>query len=168
MYEFGKYEISFDYSIKYGIDVENVEITWQKNDLPINGAGRKTIGDTPLPDTVLIYYSGHNTKVTNLVQAYDESFKKAIKRADIKDTRKFIGIGNEYKQLLLAILLMQKMDKKARQFICSKLGIKSVDGLLKLTLKRPYYAESRSFNIENNDESDRFWRPEGITAEFLK
>jgi predicted ATP-dependent endonuclease of OLD family len=167
LYEFGKYNISFDYSIKYQIGPANVEITWQKNNLLINGASRKTLRGTPLPDNVLIYYSGHNTKVTSLVQLYEETFKKAIKKADIRDTRKFIGIGKEYKQLLLSILLMQKNDSKAKSFICQKLGIQAVAPLVKIILQRPFYANASAYDIVNNDETDRYWKPEGITKTFL-
>jgi predicted ATPase len=167
LYEFGSHEINFDYSLKYEISGNLTEISWSNEQLKINGKRKKSIGKTPIPDNVLIYYSGHNAKVTELVQAYEESFKKKIKKADVKDTRKFIGVGKNYKQLLLAVLLLQDDDNKAKDFICKKLGITSIENVVKIVLKRPFYAKSNDYNIINNDESDRFWKPEGITKEFL-
>jgi len=168
LYEFGSYEINFEYIVEYEIDDKSVEIAWENEQLTINGESRKSIGKTQLPDNVLIYYSGHNAKVTELVHSYEEVFKKDIKEADIQDTRKFIGIGKEYKNLLLAILLFQKDDNKAKDFICKKLGIQSVANVVKVTLKRPFYAiGKKAFDIVNNDETDILWKPEGITKDFL-
>lgn len=162
----GKKLISFDYTIKYEINGNLIEISWEQEKLLINNKKRK-IGNTDLPDNILIYYSGHNDKVYNLIKDYEDSFKGLIQTADIQDTRKFIGIGKEYKQLLLAMLLMQNEDNSARKFICKKLGIRIVDSVVKVILKRPFYAKTHEYDIENNDETDRFWKPMGITKDFL-
>jgi hypothetical protein len=135
--------------------------------LVINGRRRKTIGKSQVPDNVLIYYSGHNKTVAGLVAQYEESFRQRIKRADFDESRFFIGIGPEYKELLLAVLLMQQDGCKARQFICQKLGIANVATELRLFLERPEYAGDARFDIELNDETDRYWKPEGITKTFL-
>jgi len=170
LYEFdkGDTELDFDYTLKYEIENKETEISWLSGKLVIQGKERKTIGKTPLPDNVLIYYSGHNETVAELVQKYEDAFRKRIKAADIKDSRAFIGIGPEYKQLLLASLLMQSKRNKAKRYICQKLGIKTVAPLVKLILQRPSYAKDKSaYDIVNNDETDRYWKPEGITQTFL-
>ena len=128
---------------------------------------RKLIGKTPLPDNLLIYYSGPHGTVTGLLEKYEPTFRKRIKRADLDESRRFIGIGPEYKSLLLAVLLMQNSSNKARQFICQKLGISSVSSEIRLILERPLYASDARFDIEHNDETDRYWKPEGITKIFL-
>jgi len=166
LYE-NNYEIPFNYIIHFELDGSDKKIEWDGARFKLGERQQKTIRRTKLPENILIYYSGHNTKVTELVQAYEESFKKAIKGAEIGETRKFIGIGKEYKQLLLSVMLLQKEDNKARQFICAKLGIKEIASELKLVLKRPFYAKQKSFDIVNNDETDKYWKPEGITKEFL-
>ena len=117
---------------------------------------------------MLIYYSGHNDTVAKLVEHYEEAFRKRIKRADFDEARYFIGIGPDYKELLLAVLLMQPDACKARQFICQKLGIESVASEAKVILERPAYAADSRFDIELNDETDRYWQPEGITKTFLE
>jgi hypothetical protein len=157
----------FNYRIGFEIDGKATEIGWNSGKLTIGGKERKTIGKTPLPDNVLIYYSGHNDTVAKLVEQYEEAFRKRIKRADFDEARYFIGIGPDYKELLLAVLLMQPETCKARQFICQKLGIETVAPEMRLVLARPAYAADSRFDIELNDETDRYWKPEGITKTFL-
>jgi predicted ATPase len=165
-YDNDKTELDFNYRISFEIDGKETEISWTSGQFKINGKDRKTIGETPLPDNVLIYYSGHNDTVPQLVEQYKEAFRKRIKAASDEDIRKFIGIGPEYKALLLAVLLMQEDGNKARQFICRKLGIKTVSPEVKLVLQRPFYASSSTFDIEDL-ETDRYWKPVGITKTFL-
>ena len=171
----------FNYRISFEFDGKATEIDWNSGKLTINGKERKTIGKTPLPDNVLIYYSGHNDTVAKLVEQYEEAFRKRIKRADFDEDRYFIGIGTEYKELLLAVLLMQPDTCKARAFIKDKLGIdylglpkpgtsERTEPVVKVIFERPKYAKGSNkaeFDIENNDEEDRYWRPAGIAKDFL-
>ncbi|MDD2942425.1 MAG: AAA family ATPase [bacterium] len=157
----------FSYHIGFEIDGKAIEIGWNSGKLTIGGKERKTIGKTQLPDNVLIYYSGHNDTVAKLVEQYEEAFRRRIKRADFDEARYFIGIGPDYKELLLAVLLMQPDTCKARQFIRQKLGIETVAPEAKMVLERPTYAADSRFNIELNDATDRYWKPEGITKTFL-
>ncbi len=166
-YDRDKATCDFNYRIGFEINGKATEISWNSGTLTINGKERKTIGKTSLPDNVLIYYSGHNDTVTNLVEQYEEAFQKRIKRADFDEARFFLGIGPDYKELLLALLLMQPDTSKARQFICRKLGIETVASEVRLVLGRPAYAADSRFDIALNDETDRYWQPEGITKTFL-
>lgn len=165
-YDKDKAELGFNYSIKYEIDGTETELAWNSGEFSINGKARKTIGQTPLPDNVLIYYSGHNDTVAGLVEQYEEAFGRRIKKADFDESRRFIGIGPQYKELLLAVLLMQPEDNRARQFICQKLGIATVAATANLVLKRPVFADKK-FEIENFDPKTHYWGAEGITRQFL-
>lgn len=179
LYEFdNKGEIGFEYTVKYEISGTETEIAWRAGKLSVNGKARKTIGDTSLPDNVLIYYSGHNDTVSGLVQRYELDFSKRIKGANSNESRRFIGIGSEYKQLLLAVLLAQPAENRARQFICQKLGIAKlgmrkpgtdelIEPVLRLVFERPTYAIGDKFNVEYNNADDRYWKAEGITKGFL-
>jgi predicted ATPase len=173
LYEFdNKGEIGFEYAVKFEINGTETEITWKGGDLSVNGKVRKTIGDTPLPDNVLIYYSGHNDTVSDLVQRYETDFRKRIKGANPDESRRFIGIGSEYKQLLLAVLLLQPAENTARQFICQKLGAASVGSEMQLTLQRPAFSagalKALDMNgIENFDPRTHYWGADGITRDFL-
>jgi energy-coupling factor transporter ATP-binding protein EcfA2 len=169
LYEYDKDKIGldFDYILKYEIEGKETEIAWTSGKLKINGRIRATIGKTPLPDNLLIYYSGHNDTVASLVEKYEEAFRRRIKSADLDENRHFIGIGSAYKELLLSVILMQPETSNAQQFIRQKLGIKTVSSEVKLILKRPSYATDSRFDIEDNDENDRYWKAAGITKTFL-
>lgn len=173
LYEFdNKGEIGFEYIVRYEISGMETEIAWKDGKLGVNGKARKTIGDTPLPDNVLIYYSGHNDTVSGLVQRYEADFRKRIKGANPDESRRFIGIGPEYKQLLLAVLLLQPTENVARQFICQKLGIERVGLDMQLTLRSPAFAAGalKALNmdgVENFDPRTHYWGADGITREFL-
>ncbi|EQD75209.1 hypothetical protein B1A_04080, partial [mine drainage metagenome] len=154
----------------YDISDQVIKIAWDNDQgiLTINDKlhSAKSIGKTPLPDNVLIYYSGHNDTVADLVRQYEANFSKRIKKADLNESRRFIGIGPEYKALLLTVLLLQKTDNKAREFICGKLGIATVAQEVTLVLKRPAFADKK-FKIEAFDPKTHFWGVEGITRQFL-
>lgn len=166
-YDRDKGACDFNYRIGYEIDGKTTQINWTSGKFTIDGKERKTIGKTPLPDNVLIYYSGHNDTVAKLVRQYEDAFRKRIKRANFDEARYFIGVGPDYKELLLAVLLMQPDTCKARQFICQKLGINNVASEVKVVLERPAYAANPHFHIAFNDDTDRYWQPEGITKTFL-
>lgn len=162
----------FDYTIKYEIDGTKTEIAWNAGALTIDGKARATLGKTPLPDNVLIYYSGHNTTVADLVQRYEDSFRKRIKGANLDESRRFIGVGPEYKALLLSVLLTQPEGVKARQFVCQKLGIQNIGADLQLVLQRPSFATGAlkalgTDSIENFDPRTHYWGADGITRDFL-
>ena len=159
-------EISFDYAIQYEIDGQVVDIEWKSGKRVINGKEQKTLGKTPLPDNVLIYYSGHNDTVADLVERYEDDFGRRIKIASVGESRPFIGIGAEYKELLLAILLMQPERNIARQFICQKLGISAIGVDVNLILKRPNFADTKLV-IDNFLPETHYWGTEGITRAFL-
>lgn len=165
-YDKGGAEPYFNYAIKYEIDGIDTVIEWASPQLIVNQKNRKTLGGTPIPDNVLIYYSGHNDTVADLVGEYEDAFRRRIKKADFDESRRFIGIGPEYKELLLSVLLMQKEASKTHQFIRQKLGIKTIAPDVRVVLRRPVYAASSVFDIEDVD-ADRYWRPEGITKIFL-
>ena len=169
LFEFGSVNntIGFEYSLTLEINGKATEYAWKKDQLNVNGNSRKSVNKSLLPANVLIYYSGHNAKVTELVRTYETAFKDKIRSADIQDTRSFIGIGHEYKQLLLAVILLQPDDNRAKQFVCEKLGITSIANEVKIVLKRPFYARSKGYEVEKFDETTKFWRPQGITKAFL-
>ncbi len=166
-YDKDKAELDFNYTIIFEIDSQETKIDWRSGKLKINGKNRNTLGTTPLPDNVLIYYSGHNDAVAGLIEKYEKSFSRSIQKADFNESRRFMGIGSKYKELLLSVILMHQSNNKARQFICQKLGIQTVGTEVKLKFQRPSYATSTDFDIENNNESDRYWKPKGITKLFL-
>lgn len=162
----------FDYTVSYEIDEETTKIAWVAGKFSIDNNPRVTVGKTQLPDNVLIYYSGHNNSVSELVRRYEESFRKRIKGANFDESRRFIGVGPEYKSLLLSVLLTQPGNSNARQFVCQRLGIASIGADLQLVLKRPSFAAGAlnalgTGRIENFDPRTHYWGADGITRDFL-
>jgi len=166
LYEPKKMAPSFEYTINYSIEDKDVGISWGANSLTINGETKRSIDSGFLPDNVLIYYSGHNKKVTDLVQLYEKTFKKAIKHADNEETRKFIGINKDYKQLVLCLALIQRDNKRLTKYLTNKLGINRSFTTVTLVLKRPYWA-SRKTKIDLGDVNTHYWGALGITRCFL-
>lgn len=171
-YDKEKGNLGFDYTIKYEIDGTETEIAWKADAFTIDGKSRATLGRTPLPDNVLMYYSGHNTTVADLMQRYEDGFRKRIRGANLDESRRFIGVGPEYKALLLSVLLTQPEGIKARQFVCQKLGIQSIGADLQLVLQRPSFAAGAlkaldADGVENFDPRTHYWGADGITRDFL-
>jgi predicted ATPase len=173
-------DIAFDYKLTYEIEGQDTDIEWKDSKLRINNdEDRKTLGQTPFPDNVLIYYSGHNATVTDLVKNYENNFRSRIKGANLEDSRRFIGIGPEYKLLLLSMLLVQPDGNSARAFVWKKLGIDKLgitkpgtnevtESVVRIELQRPDYAQGKKeFDIELNDGTDNYWKADGITKGFL-
>jgi predicted ATPase len=165
----------FEYKIGYVLDGADIFIEWkgERFYLDNKGKGVKTFSTVPLPDNVLIYYSGHNKTVANLIDRYEASFKKKILGANLDDTRRFIGIGPDSKALLLTILLLQPDGCRAKKFIFQKLGITVIEDTIELELTKPRFAESRLKKlgieaIEDFDQRSHFWGADGITGEFLE
>lgn len=175
LYEFGDDEATvyeFDYTLVYEIDGQEVVLDWKAGSETINynGEDRKTFSNIQLPDNILVYYSGQNETVSNLLRTYDALFSKKIKGAEIDDSRRFIGIGSFYKEILLSLVLIRQADCKAKEFLSDKLGIKTVGNELKIKLKRPDYAlDNPRFDITDNDDQDiRYWGAKGVVKDFLE
>jgi ABC-type Mn2+/Zn2+ transport system ATPase subunit len=169
------YPISFTYKLHYTIDDTEVEIEW-KDGKWINPAG-KEIALPPgklLPDNILVYYSGHNTTIRNLTSKYEELHRDKINRNrknkafDQENTRRFLGIGAEYKSLLLSVMLLQSDDLNAKKFILEKLGIKSLGNEVKIILTRPEFAiGNNELTFDEVDATKRYWSSEGFFKDFL-
>ena len=174
-------DIAFDYTLRYEIDGQDTEIEWIAGKLRINqDEDRKTLGNTPFPKNVVVYYSGHNTTVASLVARYEKAFRRRIYRG-VKpgDSRLFIGIGPEYKALFLALLLTQPRESKARDYIEQRLNIASVGEIFQVCLKKPFNAKARLKALEYKekfsepkefdplDPITRYWGADNATQEFI-
>ncbi|GAT63646.1 AAA family ATPase [Paludibacter jiangxiensis] len=164
------YQIKFDYQLKYSIDDNTYFVSWDwEKELWLDETNNeiKKITVDKLPDNILIYYSGHNTKVDQLISQYEDKFRKGLLGANEGDLRKFIGIGNEYKSLLLTILLLLPEHSKAKKYILEKLGIKNLSHEFKLVFQRPEYAKKAGYDIDQFEPTTRFWKVAGITKIFM-
>jgi predicted ATPase len=169
-YEYGDddAELYYNYTIIYEIEGQVITLEFKNNSFKVNGQVKANLNGVILPENILIYYSGHNDHISNLVNKYQAVFSKKIRTAGFNDSRKFIGVGNEYKELLLSVILMQEQENKSREFIQQKLAISEVSSEVKMVFTRPTYAGSNAFDMsEPTDPEQRYWKPEGITKTFL-
>ena len=158
----------FDYRISWDIGGARTDLAWSDGELSINGKPRKQIGQTPLPANVIVYYSGQNDTVSDLIRRYRDSYRKKVRNSTVGDIPRFIGIGPDYKAMLLALMLMMPEDMRARQFLCTKLGIEDVGGTTWLKLRRPSKGivhQSRAH--DPIDPEQRFWGVKGMALDFL-
>lgn len=176
------YPIIFNYSITYEIDDETIFIEW-KDVKWINEADETLTPDkSKLPENILVYYSGHNKTIGSLLKSTNENHKKLLDNNRKKEnlltevTRRFTGIDNRYKSLLLSVLLLQEDTNKAKKFIKQKLGIVTIGNEIRLDFKRPDYAEvpenykgteKDKFKFDEFEEAKRFWSPEGYFKTLL-
>jgi len=159
--------LNFNYQVIYELNGKKHSYSWDGTTLEYNGKQRKTVIESTLPDNILVYYSGHNDTISNIIEKYHENFKKRIKDADIGDSRKIIGIGSNYKSILLGVLLLQPDTCKAKTYVCKKLGISNQDIDITLKLNRPGFVK-KDLEVDRFDESTRYWGTTGITLDFLE
>ena len=159
---------SFDYKVGYEIAGSPVEIAWTSGKLEIGGQHRIDLKGVPLPDNIILYYSGHNATITEIAQSYQDLFKGRISSAKFKEARRFVAIDTTYKDLLLSLTLLQEQGSPARQYAFERLGIASLGPELRLTLHRPLYRRRSRFSVAQDSEKNQYWRPEGETKRILE
>lgn len=159
------FSLGYKYKIVFEIEGEDTAIEWRDEKLFINDRERRTLGKTAFPDNILIYYSGHNETIKSLILKCEESFAKRIVKAGVGETRRFIGVGPEYKELLLSTILLQPDSCKARQYVCERLQIEASSSKFTLTLKRPPFA--RNVEVDPGVPDTLLWGAKGIVRDFL-
>lgn len=166
--------ISFNYSITYEIDEETIFIEWKDIEW-IDQEGNSIMPDkTKMPENILVYYSGHNKTIGNLLEESEKKHKTILnskrENADFltEVTRRFIAIDKQYKAILISVLLLQEDNNKAKTFIKDKLGIASIGDEIRIDFKRPDYASGKvQFVFEEFDDDKRFWSPQGYFKTLL-
>ncbi len=168
-----EYPISFDYKFQYKLGDEDVSIyrkdgKWRSDtEQEIAFVNKKL-----LPANILIYYSGHNNTIGDFIEVFNEIHKDKLNRNrnnenfNIEDARLFFGIGNEYKNILLASILLQSDDLNLKQIIKKKLGIESVGSEIKMVFKKPFFA-SKETTFDEYDAEARFWGAQGYFRGIL-
>lgn len=156
----------FDYLVSFEIAGAETRIEWREGLLNINDdAGRRTIGATPLPDNVLVYYSGQNDNVTALVARYEDRYRRKLRRAGATMLPRFVGIGPACKKLLIVVLMLLPDASLARGYLCQKLGILSNSRMVRIVLKRPGFAGAGEF--DPFEDQQLFWGASGVVRSFL-
>lgn len=161
---------TFDYAISFEVAGEDIAIGWRNAELMINGdAGRRGLGQTPVPDHLLVYYSGHNPNVGELINKYELRFESKIDGPGFANSPKIIAITEGLKDLFLTMMLLLPDAHVGRQALISRLGIKTVGPEMRLMLHRPIYARGRNssqFDVDHL-QGNKYWNPRGATGDFL-
>lgn len=156
----------FDFAIIFEIADIITSIEWRNSALSVNGSvGRRTLGTTPLPDNVLVYYSGQNDNVSALVARYEDRYRRRLRTAPETIIPRFVGIGPACKKLLIVTLMLLPDENLARLYLCQKLGIIGNSRIARIVLKRPTFASNRDY--DPFEEADLFWGTTGIVRTFL-
>lgn len=157
----------FDYELRYEINGQHVHLAWRNRDFSVDSAvGRQTIGRTPAPDHLLVYYSGQNEKVSSLVRRYERDFRDSLQRATGPITPRIVGIGPACKKLLIVTMLLLPEASVARQILCRKLGILNCRRTIELTIARPDFAPRNDHDPIDPDQI--FWGLKGYARTFLQ
>ena len=156
----------FGYAISFEIAGTETRVEWRDGLLTINDdTGRRTLGTTPMPDNVLVYYSGQNDNVTALIARYEDRYRRRLRRADATMIPRFVGIGPACKKLLIVVLMLLPEDSLARRYLCQKLGILSNSRIVQIVLKRPEFAGTGDF--DPFEDKQLFWGATGVVRSFL-
>ncbi len=157
----------FDYELRYEINGQQVHLAWRDRDFSVDGAvGRQTIGRTPSPDHLLVYYSGQNEKVSSLVRRYERDFRDSLQRAAGPITPRIVGIGPACKKLLIVTMLLLPEASVARQILCRKLGILHCRRTIDVIIARPDFAPRDDH--DPIDPEQIFWGLKGYARTFLQ
>lgn len=159
----------FDYEVSFEIAGEVSAIGWRNAELTINGEARRSLGQSPMPDHVLVYYSGHNPNVRELIDKYEDRFERKIDGPGFANSPKIVAISEELKDLFLAMMLLLPDAHVGRQALIRRLGIKTAHPEIRLMLKRPIYARGRNaaqFDVDDL-QGKKYWNPRGATGDFL-
>jgi predicted ATPase len=156
----------FDYAVSYEIRDVVTSLAWRDSALSIDGGEpRRGLGTTPIPDNVLVYYSGQNDNVGALVARYEERYRRRLRTAKGTIVPRFVGIGPACKKLLIVVLMLLPEENLARQYLCKKLGILGNRRTISITLNRPTFATAGEH--DPFDDAQRFWGAQGPVRDFL-
>jgi ABC-type cobalamin/Fe3+-siderophores transport system ATPase subunit len=157
----------FSYKLSYQLGDALTTIEWdaEASTFNIDGTERKSVPQRILPDNVLIYYSGQNRSVSNLIDEYEGRLRRSIRGTRLPENPSLIGIGPSYRKLLIVILLLLPAESYARRFVEDKLGILGVRGSFTISVGRPSFATRRTY--DHLEPGDLYWGAEGVTREFL-
>lgn len=155
---------SFEYKLSYIINGDAVE--WTFNGETLTNESSRNI-DLTFPDNILVYYSGQNSTVSNLLRTYEAGYLRTIDSADIDESRIFLGIGPEYKQLLLALLVLLPEANKAREYAFRKLGLHKKQDMISIILQRPKKNYAKGVVVDDFDPRTHYWGLKGQPKEFV-
>lgn len=155
--------IAFNFLIEYANNGNAIVVEGKDGKLLLDGNEVKSIPEKHLPDNILIYYSGHNDRVTALVQAYEASYRNRIKGTELKELRRFFGLTNDHKAILMLILMLLDDASAIKRQTMSRLSTAHIASDIQIVFTKPYFFKG---SLETWDASP-FWGIKGYLTDFL-
>ena len=158
------YEFYGDYKIDYKLNNSDICIEYTGGKYKRNNRQVKSISKSNIPDNILIYYSGHNERVAELVKTYEQKYSTSKARLQSRELRVFFGLDNGHKDIIFLLLMVLANENIARNNIISQLGIAEICSDIKITLQKPYYFDGE---LDSWDEKP-FWDAWDPIKSFLE
>ena len=100
--------LNFSYRVEFEQDsaTSDYEFDSSTGILKLNGKKAPKVESRPLPDHVLIYYSGHNKQIPHFIDEYEKKFDNKIKKMQELASPFFISLTDAYKKLFLTLILL--------------------------------------------------------------
>jgi len=204
--------IEFDYEIEYLLGEKDLLFSSKSGKIHSQNIENNTSIQSSLPDKIIFYYSGHSQSAEAILSESYKFLQRTYQDAELdrrdalkadsdspgferdfdyifSDMRLF-GIDATDINIILLAILLQKKDLTTKAYLLNHLGIKNLESVLHLTLKKPFYTHSinnrhngsRRYDgsitfgstyssdppIDRLDEETHFWSLRGKLKEFLK
>jgi predicted ATPase len=160
----GESAISFEFRVKYELHGQEIEVGFNGNDLLIDGDVFEKFPREYLPDHIILYYSGHNNRIEDLIRIYEEPFLISRKSPNEDEYRFFLRIDQTHKYILLLLILLLDESVQTRRDIISSLKIEKIMSEIKITLSRPITRKTKMSSWDQNP----FWGLGGYLRSFLE
>lgn len=174
----------FDFEIEYEINGKLVKLKSKDSTLYRDEKVLKRRPKEIFPETLVLYYSGHNERMMKYVLDYEIEYKGDKKNrlnSEKRELRNVFGVSHLHSKILSLLILLLPEDNQTKLEILRKLDLKDVLINGKLTLKKPNFYRGIKLEamtiVENNSplwgtkgrpkEDLAFWDVKGSIKEFL-
>lgn len=161
----------FEFDIDYLHKDEKIRIKYQDETLYFNESSVKKIDKKYLPETIFLYYSGHNKRMMEYVEKYEAIYRGKNRRSLLKKNkilRNIFGIFPSHKEILLLLTLLLDSPSSFKKETLDNLGLDDYFTEGKLILKRPFYAKNKKMESMSIYDEQAFWGIYGDLKNFLQ
>lgn len=122
----------FQFKVSYQIGEKEIIVEYKDNLFICNGKKQKYITAKSIPDNILVYYSGQNKTISNIIE--DFWYKK---RGSLTNKTPLIfGLDYDHRDLLIVMALLFK-DQDVNRLLSNRLQIEDISKQIKFKFKKP-------------------------------
>lgn len=140
---------SFEYEIEYRIGDKKISVCFKDGILSKNNRRCKYITSSSLPKNILIYYSGHNKKISYLIDEYWVEKRKTF----TDKTPLLVSLGYEHRVILILLGFLTD-GENFKAIVSNNLKIDFTGQDVKFIFKKPIKANKLS---AWNNENPKLW-----------